>query len=375
MGQISAARIAANQLNAQKSTGPKTAEGKARSRENAVKHGLTGAGIALPDEDQTQIEERFLRLQEDLAPTDMLGMVLVSEMALMSVRRDRAARHEAAAISLAVRHAATEFDLARLAEVDRLFDTLDLHPAENHRRLLTIPEGVNRLINALASVQDQLEGGQARFWKEEERTEIESFFGRSPTFFPISRTLALLEMVGGNDRWLGGNDPIRRFDPALRHHQARAELGELIGAEITRLQAIRTRFDPATLAADRLGATDRALFDAGLAATLARKYEAAATRNFRRALRDFQDRQIPTTPEPDSTIAPPTLPQNPPTAPLPEPASIRPNEPNATPAQPIRPREVYPNEPTFSRPPTEVPTFAIPIGPVEHVPLLISSSS
>jgi hypothetical protein len=36
-------QIAANQANAQKSTGPTTAEGKQRSSLNALKTGLTGA--------------------------------------------------------------------------------------------------------------------------------------------------------------------------------------------------------------------------------------------------------------------------------------------------------------------------------------------
>ena len=44
---ISPERLAANRRNAQKSTGPRTAEGKAASRQNAFKHGMTGEGIVL----------------------------------------------------------------------------------------------------------------------------------------------------------------------------------------------------------------------------------------------------------------------------------------------------------------------------------------
>jgi hypothetical protein len=47
---ISNARLEANRVNALKSTGPKTVEGKAASRLNAVKHGLSSQGYVL-DED------------------------------------------------------------------------------------------------------------------------------------------------------------------------------------------------------------------------------------------------------------------------------------------------------------------------------------
>ena len=45
------AQIDANRANAQKSTGPKTPEGKAKSRRNGLKHGLTAEACMLADED------------------------------------------------------------------------------------------------------------------------------------------------------------------------------------------------------------------------------------------------------------------------------------------------------------------------------------
>ena len=50
----SAAQVAANQANAQLSTGPKTTEGKASSSRNALKTGLTGRTMILP-KDQAEI--------------------------------------------------------------------------------------------------------------------------------------------------------------------------------------------------------------------------------------------------------------------------------------------------------------------------------
>jgi hypothetical protein len=60
-------RIAANKQNAAKSTGPRTADGKARSSQNALKHGLTARTALLPSEDPAEFaafcEELFSFLQ------------------------------------------------------------------------------------------------------------------------------------------------------------------------------------------------------------------------------------------------------------------------------------------------------------------------
>ena len=53
------AQIRANQANARLG-GPKTEAGKARSRANSYKHGLTGAGVVLPIEESAEVERRFL---------------------------------------------------------------------------------------------------------------------------------------------------------------------------------------------------------------------------------------------------------------------------------------------------------------------------
>ena len=62
---ISEAKLAANRANAVKSTGPVTAEGKAKSSLNAVKTGLTGRTILLSTEEaavyEAHISNTFLR--------------------------------------------------------------------------------------------------------------------------------------------------------------------------------------------------------------------------------------------------------------------------------------------------------------------------
>ena len=48
---VSKASLAANRRNARKSTGPKTPEGKARARQNALKHGLLAREVVVSDGD------------------------------------------------------------------------------------------------------------------------------------------------------------------------------------------------------------------------------------------------------------------------------------------------------------------------------------
>jgi len=49
-------QIEANRLNAQRSTGPRSAEGRARSRFNALKSGIDAQSILLPGEDPAALE-------------------------------------------------------------------------------------------------------------------------------------------------------------------------------------------------------------------------------------------------------------------------------------------------------------------------------
>jgi hypothetical protein len=105
----SEAQIRANQLNSQRSTGPRTACGKENSRRNALKHGLTGAGVVLPNEDAAEVERRLAAFQDELKPSGEVGKALVRRAALMSVRMDRCLEQEAASLSERVRRAEAEF--------------------------------------------------------------------------------------------------------------------------------------------------------------------------------------------------------------------------------------------------------------------------
>src|SRR5438132_1388356 len=70
-------RAEANRRNARKSTGPRSAAGKARSRFNALKHGMTARSTLLPDEDASELAARQQKLLDDLQPRSHFEAILV----------------------------------------------------------------------------------------------------------------------------------------------------------------------------------------------------------------------------------------------------------------------------------------------------------
>jgi low affinity Fe/Cu permease len=76
------AQTAANQANAQHSTGPQTQAGKAASSLNHLSHGLTGTAFAVLDwEDQNAFHALFSRLHSEHQPATVTQEILVEKMA------------------------------------------------------------------------------------------------------------------------------------------------------------------------------------------------------------------------------------------------------------------------------------------------------
>ena len=85
----------ANRQNALKSTGPKTPEGKAAVRLNALKHGLLSQEILLPGEDEEALRELGERLRDELQPVGELENLLVDRIIASYWRLRRLGRVEA----------------------------------------------------------------------------------------------------------------------------------------------------------------------------------------------------------------------------------------------------------------------------------------
>ena len=63
-----AAQINANRANAQKSTGPRSVEGKSASRFNALKHGIDAASVVIPGEDPAEYQALADDYRRDFRP-------------------------------------------------------------------------------------------------------------------------------------------------------------------------------------------------------------------------------------------------------------------------------------------------------------------
>lgn len=84
----------ANRANARKSTGPRSPEGKARSRFNSLKHGLTAQEVCLPGESREEYDHRRVEYFEDHRPATLLEADILDDYIAARWRKDRAIRHE-----------------------------------------------------------------------------------------------------------------------------------------------------------------------------------------------------------------------------------------------------------------------------------------
>ena len=87
-------QIQANRLNAQKSTGPQSPEGKQRVAQNRTKHGLAGGHVVLPGEDQSAFDDLLATLIDNWQPHSETEAFLVDTMAFNQWRLIRIGRME-----------------------------------------------------------------------------------------------------------------------------------------------------------------------------------------------------------------------------------------------------------------------------------------
>ncbi len=96
----------ANRRNAQKSSGPKTNEGKSRSRLNALKHGMRANLLVLPGEDREACQARVDAWTDSLGPRNEAERYLAERTARITLQLDRIERAHVARVSINMNNAA-----------------------------------------------------------------------------------------------------------------------------------------------------------------------------------------------------------------------------------------------------------------------------
>ena len=107
-------RTLANRTNASKSTGPKSAIGKAIVGQNAIAHGLRSQRLILNDEDPTLFINLRSDLYDALQPVGAVELALAERIATAIWRQRRIEQAEAAALNIQRRREEIVEELERL---------------------------------------------------------------------------------------------------------------------------------------------------------------------------------------------------------------------------------------------------------------------
>ena len=92
------AKVLANRLNALKSTGPRTEEGKAVASQNSVKHGLLAERDVITSENQADFDLYRQQLLDELSPASPMESILAERIVTLSWRLKRVCRFQNQAV-------------------------------------------------------------------------------------------------------------------------------------------------------------------------------------------------------------------------------------------------------------------------------------
>lgn len=307
-------RLAANRANAGRSTGPRTAAGKAQSRSNALKHGLSGAGVVQTPALEAAFEAKLQVYTAVLRPRNAVEEDLVRAAALGACRFEQARRDEAAADRLRLARARFDAESARRDALARLPD----EPAAALRELTATTDGIDDLITLWNDLDATLAAG--RRWNPHELGQALGLLGM---------TLAQMNRPAG--KFLA--DAIRAMthhhDRAPEHKQGRAALRDLAARQIDRLRTLRAAIAEVEAEAQARAETSPQPPADDLADQRRLRHETDARRTWQSSLHRLHilrtakrpadpadPAPTPSAPPPNEPAAPPsTPPQNEPTAP------------------------------------------------------------
>jgi hypothetical protein len=119
---ISQRQLDANRRNAQLSTGPRTPEGRAAVRSNALRHGLTAKIAVLDNENPEHFQEMLDAFQAEHQPVGPTEDLLVHQMVMSAWRLQRLRAIETSLFNLRMRALKPDMEreLSKITETERL---------------------------------------------------------------------------------------------------------------------------------------------------------------------------------------------------------------------------------------------------------------
>jgi hypothetical protein len=195
-------RAEINRANAQKSTGPKTIEGKQRTAMNAVKHNLTGQSLILQPDEMDAYNRLTNALISDLKPRTELECQTVQKLIDAHFRMNRLAGVENNIFNFSLIENTTQTDHDDRIEVmiaqtrafighSASFDVLGRYEARLARQVLQFSLELDRL-QQLRRTREIATGRTHAQDKQRDRFDLASFGGMLPAAVMSANSFRIL---------------------------------------------------------------------------------------------------------------------------------------------------------------------------------------
>jgi hypothetical protein len=310
-----------NRRNAQRSTGPKTAEGKAKARLNALKHGLRAEEFALPGEDQEELKRLTDEWVEYYQPRSPGERAVLDRCVYATVQLNRCTRYHQEAVAEQVRQAQEDWVKQQEDEVAALVEQLKTAPGEAVRKLKRSSLGCRWLIEQWTNLLRPIDEGQ--FWQPSERDLAIRLCGESPDpahyrtsgmafFLTYYNFFSRQHRSESYERWLF--DPKQMPDTFCRDlngggppddKASRGVIRMVTEQELAELRAIEARLRSEVEGPSRAGLVHRSLLLGGPEGVLLARYERMHDTAFHRAYKallkgevQHEDQVAPSAPTP-----------------------------------------------------------------------------
>ena len=171
-------RAEINRENASHSTGPITDDGRAKSRQNALKHGLRAQVVPLPHEDPEHVRLRTRVWNDHYLPKSPAAQHLVNECVQATLLADRIHKYHAVALSDQITTALANWEKERAETLEDFIGLLPLRPREASIGLLATSPGCRWVIAQWERLGAALD--TTRYWSADERDEVVRLLGDDP---------------------------------------------------------------------------------------------------------------------------------------------------------------------------------------------------